>query len=151
VADDDLALLLADAAARPDRVALVDATDERFLAPADMERELRAAANLAPAASRATVVRTAVDSMAAATAAVVELLPVDDGRRRVRGIRVFGGGSRSQLYLDALRRHTDLPVAVGPVEATAIGNALAQGIALSVFDDVHAARATLGDPEEVAR
>jgi rhamnulokinase len=149
-ADDDLGRLLADAAAAPYRDALIDATDERFLAPPDMERELRAAADLGPAASRATVVRTAVESMAATTAAVVESLPVDDEKRRLHGIRIFGGGLRSPLYLDALRRRADVPVSVGPVEATAVGNALAQGIALGVFEDVRAARATLGHPQEVA-
>jgi rhamnulokinase len=147
-ADDDLARLLADAAAAPDADVLVDATDERFLAPLDMERELRAAANLDAAASRATVVRTAVESMAAATVAVVESLPIHDVSPLVAGIRVFGGGSRSRLYLDALHRRTDLPVSVGPVEATAVGNALTQGIALGVFEDGRAARATLDDPQE---
>ena len=150
-ADDDLDELLTDAAAVPNPGVLVDATDERFLAPPDMERELRSAAELGPAASRAAVVRTAVESMAAATVAVVESLPVDDESRPVRAIRVFGGGSRSPLYLDALRRRTELPVSVGPVEATAVGSALAQGVALGVFEDVHAARATLADPQEVAR
>jgi len=149
-ADDDLDQLLADAAAAPGADALVDATDERFLAPVDMERELRAAADLAPTASRADVVRTAVESMAAATVAIVEALPVDDASPHATGIRVFGGGTRSPLYFDALQRRTDVPVSVGPVEATAVGNALTQGIALGLFEDVRAARATLGDPQEVA-
>jgi rhamnulokinase len=149
--DGDLDRLLADAAAVPDPASLVDATDDRFLAPPNMEHELRIAAGLPPAASRATVVRTAVESMAATTVAVVDALPVDHERPPVAGIRVFGGGSRSQLYLDALRRRTDLQVSVGPVEATAIGNALAQGLALGLFADVRVARATLDDPQEVAR
>ncbi len=149
--DDDLDHLLAAAAAVSDPGVLVDATDERFLAPTSMEHELRSAAGLAPDSSRATLVRVAVESMAAATASVIASLPVDDLTKRLRGVRVFGGGSRSRLYLDALRRRTDLPVSAGPVEATAIGNALAQGIALGVFEDARAARATLGDPQEVAR
>jgi rhamnulokinase len=145
----ELDRMLDDAAAVLAPVPLVDATDTRFLAPPNMEHELRTAAGLPPAASRATVVRTAVESMAAATVTVVDALPVDDERRPVAGIRVFGGGSRSHLYLDALRRRTDLKVSVGSVEATAIGSALAQGIALGVFADARAARATLGDPQEV--
>ena len=67
------------------------------------------------------------------------------------GVRVFGGGSRAQLYLDALRRRTDLPVTTGPIEATAIGNALAQALALGVFESPEHARATLADREEDAR
>ncbi len=88
--------------------------------------------------------------MAGTTARVVHSLPSSDGHD-VRGIRVFGGGSRSALYLDALRRRTPLPVSTGPVEATAIGNALVQGITLGVFADADAARATLADDQEVAR
>jgi len=65
------------------------------------------------------------------------------GREPLSGIRVFGGGSRAQLYLDALRRHTTLPVSTGPVEATALGNALAQGIALGVYADADTARTAL--------
>ena len=44
---DDLDQLLAEAAAVPDPGMLVDATDERFIAPARMEHELRAVAGLA--------------------------------------------------------------------------------------------------------
>ena len=89
--------------------------------------------------------------MAATTASVIAALPADDTTTPLRGVRVCGGGSRSGLYLDALRRRTDLPVSAGPVEATAIGNALAQGVGLGVFEDASAARATLGGPQEVAR
>jgi hypothetical protein len=44
-----------------------------------------------------------------------------------------------------------LPVTTGPVEATAIGNALAQGLALGVFESPEQARATLADRKENAR
>jgi rhamnulokinase len=82
---------------------------------------------------------------------VIASFPVDDLTTRLLGVRVFGGGSRSHLLLDALRRRTNLPVSAGPVEATGLGNALAQGVALGVFEDARAARATLGDPQEVER
>jgi rhamnulokinase len=147
-ADADLDRLLADAAASPMAGVHVDVTDERFLAPSDMAHELRDAAGLDATASHATITRTAVESMAATTAQVVHSLPCGGGRD-ISGIRVFGGGSRSSLYRDALRRCTPLPVSTGPVEATAIGNALVQGIALGAFADAHEARATLVDQQEV--
>ncbi len=146
--DTDLDQLLADAAAASATGVEVDVTDERFLAPVDMSHELREAGSLKSSASPATVVRTAVESMAATTAKVIESIPCDDGDG-LRGIRVFGGGSRSSLFCDALQRRTPLPVSVGPVEATAIGNALVQGVALGLFADTDAARATLGDHQEV--
>ena len=148
--DTDVDQLLAAAAVAPTTDVEVDVTDERFLAPTDMAHELRNAAGLDATASRAIIVRTAVESMAAATARVVHALPRGDDHE-VRGIRVFGGGSRSALYLDALQRRTPLPVSTGPVEATAIGNALVQGITLGAFADAETARATLADDQEVAR
>ncbi len=83
--------------------------------------------------------------MAAATATVVDALPP------VTAVRVFGGGSQSALYLDALRRRTGLRVTAGPTEATALGNALVQGLALGVYESAAAARAALANLEEVAQ
>jgi rhamnulokinase len=135
----DVDRLLAEAASVGGDVRVFDATDPRFLAPADMEDEVRVAAGLSPQASRAAVVRCIVESMAATTSSVVALLG------EVRGIRVFGGGSRSTGYLDALRLRSGLPVSVGPVEATALGNALVQGVALGVYESLDAARASLAE------
>jgi rhamnulokinase len=135
--------LLADAARVEDDVPIVDVDDPRFLAPADMAAELRAASGLDDA-ERAVVIRCAVESIAAATAKVIDTLPP------VRGIRVFGGGSRSSLYLDALRRRSGRHVTTGPIEATALGNALVQGIALGVFTSADNARSTLSKLEDVA-
>ena len=94
-------------------------TDERFLAPVDMAHELRER-------GRARADRQPRHSSCAPRSsrwpppphASSTRLPRGDGHE-VRGIRVFGGGSRSALYLDALQRRTPLPVSTGPVEATA--------------------------------
>jgi rhamnulokinase len=140
----DTAALL-DAAARVDgELPTFDVTDPRFLAPTDMVAELRDASGLADA-DPATLIRCTVESMATATAAVVDALPP------VSGVRVFGGGSQSRLYLDALRRRTGRAVSVGPTEATALGNAVVQGLALGVYDSATAARSVLTDLEEVAQ
>ena len=146
----DLDTLLAAAADLPVPETLVDALDDGFLAPTDMPSALRRAAELPDDASRAEIVRVAIESMAATTCAVIETMPNSDSVAAT-GIRVFGGGAQSPLLLDALRRGTSRNVESGPVEATALGNALAQGIALGIFADVAAARATLTDPEEVVR
>jgi rhamnulokinase len=138
--DPDLdALLAAAAAAGP--VPAADATDERFLAPADMPAELVAAAKLGADASRAEIVRCAVESMAQSTAAVVAQLGLPS-------VQVFGGGARSALLLQLLAAHVDGTVTVGPVEATALGNAISQGLALGVFADVAEARRVLCEPRQ---
>jgi rhamnulokinase len=121
-----------------------DVTDPRFLAPADMVAELRDASGVADA-DPATLIRCTVESMAVATATVVDTLPP------VNGVRVFGGGARSELYLDALRRRTGRRVSTGPTEATALGNAVVQGLALGVYGSPTAARSALLDLGEVVR
>ena len=47
------------------------------------------------------------------------------------------------LLLELLAEHVDGAVTVGPVEATALGNAISQGLALGVFRSVAEGRRTL--------
>ena len=81
-----------------------------------------------------------VDSLATAVAASIDRLgaiaPVDD-------LVVFGGGSRATPLLERIGTLAALPVRRGPTEATTLGNALAQGLAVGVFDDVVSARGAL--------
>ncbi len=142
--------LVAEAAAAPPPDQLVDATDARFLAPDDMEREVRAAAGLSAGAPRALVTRTIVESIAHATAHVVDELGGFLGHP-VTELLVVGGGARMALMNSLLAQHTGLPVHVGSPEATAIGNALVQGIALGVWPDLTAARAELASRQVSAR
>ena len=90
--------------------------------------------------------RCAVESMAATTAArsSTSLARCRPDRPAVTGIRIFGGGTRSTLLLDALRRRTDLPgrsVRSRRPPRQRPGPRLAMG----VFADVDDARATLVD------
>jgi rhamnulokinase len=116
--------------------AVVDARDERFLDPVDMDAEVRAAAGLPATAGRDVVARCVLDSLAASTAEVLGAL--DAG-----AVCVIGGGAQNGLLNDLIGAASGLPVHVGPVEATALGNALVQGIALGAFADLDAARAQL--------
>jgi rhamnulokinase len=59
-------------------------------------------------------------------------------------VYVFGG-AQSALYRRLLAERTGLPVCAGPVEATALGNALVQGISLGVYGDLADARSHLAD------
>jgi len=99
--------------------------------------EVIAAAGLPRDAPRAVVVRCLVDSSAAGTAAVLDQLG------GITDVHVFGGGSRSMLYLRCLAAATGRPIHPGPVEATALGNALVQGVALGCYRDLADARAHL--------
>jgi rhamnulokinase len=133
--DPDLDGLL-EAAAAVGPTPSADATDDRFLAPDDMPAEISSAAGLGSAVSRPEIIRCALESMASSAAVVLEQLGLDS-------VQVFGGGSRSPLLLDLLRQHSGRTVTVGPVEATALGNAMSQALALGVFDSVGEARQAL--------
>ena len=139
--DADLAALLDAAGTLPDGGPTVDATDERFLAPRDMEAEVRRAAGLPSGGDRATVVRCVLDSLAATIARIVEQLAGFVGP--ATEIHVIGGGARNALLNRLLEEATGLPMCVGPAEATALGNAIVQGIALGRFDDLASARREL--------
>jgi rhamnulokinase len=128
---------LVDAAAALPSGPTVDVTDPRFLNPADMRGELAAASGLRIDADPAAFVRCVIDSMAAGAVRVIDEL---GGARR---IQLFGGLARWRPLRDRLAELSALPVATGPTEATAVGNALAQGIALGVYADLTDARSHL--------
>jgi rhamnulokinase len=102
-----------------------------------MLAEVTAALGLGIDAPPPVVVAAIVASQAAGTAAVLDRLG------DVTDVAVFGGGGRSAGYRRALADRTGLPVVQGPVEATALGNALIQGIALGRYTDLADARAHL--------
>jgi rhamnulokinase len=118
---------------------VVDPADARFLAPTDMEAELRAAAGLGATASRAEVVRCILESIAAATARVAGELAAVTGTP-VDELLVVGGAARIRLMNELYAHHAGVPVTVGSPEATALGNAVVQGLALGQFERLEDAR-----------
>jgi rhamnulokinase len=130
--------LVAAAAGAP-TARVVDPADARFLAPADMEAEIRAAAGLGTAASRAEVVRCILESIASATARIADELVAVTGTP-VDELLVVGGGARIRLMNELYGRHAGVPVTVGSPEATALGNAVVQGLALGRFERLEDAR-----------
>lgn len=127
---------LPDAGNRVGRV--FDVHEDRFLAPQRMEDEVRAAAGLAGDGPRAAVVSSIVRSIADGVASVVDELraihPVSE-------LAIVGGGAASPVVKRALEDAAGVRLVAGPAEATALGNALLQGIALGRFSTLEAARA----------
>ena len=121
---------------------VVDATDARFMAPSDMEAEVRDAARLPSAAGRDVVVRTILDSLAATAADTIAELGSFLGSP-VPEVHVVGGGVRNELLNRLIEEACAVPVVRGPAEATAMGNALMQGVALGRFASLDDARAAL--------
>ena len=118
----DLAGLLAEAATLP-AGPLVDLDDPSLLPPGGMPARVDALAGRA--LSPAELVRCVVDSLVAALArTVTEALSLTGLSAEV--VHVVGGGSQNALLCQSLATTLGLPVLAGPVEATALGNALVQ-------------------------
>jgi len=120
------------AQAVPGLVSLVHPDHASFLAPGDMPARLRRFCERTGQAvpeSAGALVRCCLDSLALRYRWVVERLEGITGRS-IRVVHIVGGGSRNtllnQLAADAMGR----TVVAGPVEATALGNCLMQGLAL---------------------
>lgn len=60
---------------------------------------------------------------------------------RIRKIHIVGGGSQNALLCQFTANATGLPVAAGPIEATAIGNVLVQAMAAGSIKSLTQARA----------
>lgn len=99
--------------------------------------------------SDAAIVRTALDSIALRTAEVAGLAAGLAGRSPDRLV-VVGGGAANRLLDRLLAACLGLPVAAGPVEATALGNAVVQRAAALGLREPRALRAMLPAACEVA-
>lgn len=120
---------------------VVDPGDERFLRASDVDAEVRTVAGLARS-GREQVARCILDSLAAAAAKVVAQLGGFLGGA-VSEVHLVGGGSRNLLLNQLIAQAVGVPVRMGSPEATALGNALVQGIALGRFADLGEARDAL--------
>jgi rhamnulokinase len=131
--------LLDAAAAVRTPVPVIDVNQPELLAPVDMAATLCGMAGLPADVERGVLVRVILDSIAEGVRRIVDDLgAVDD-------ITIFGGASRSALLCDILANRSGRIVRIGPSEATALGNALTQGVALGAFADQEEARASLAE------
>ncbi len=138
-----IGILLEEAASLEGPVPTFDAGDHRFVSPADMLREVQEAADLPPGTPRSVVARSVIESIVGGIGSVVEELTEITGEDPAR-IAVVGGGARVPLLHELLSRRTGLPVVKGSQEATALGNAIVQGLAIGAFESLDDARQWLG-------
>ena len=131
----DLESLLHAAAQEPPLRAVVNPDDPAYLPPGDMpDRVARACAGSGQPVprSRAAFVRCIMDSLALAHRRAVRVAAELSGRE-VEVVHVVGGGARNDLLCQLTADACGLPVVAGPVEATALGNALVQARALGAI------------------
>ncbi len=102
---------------------LFDPDDPRFTAPGtDMPERV---ASQIGECSRAEMVRSILDSLAAKTAEILDVLESVSGRK-IRTVHIVGGGSQIALLNQLIATASLREVIAGPVEATLMGNLLMQ-------------------------
>jgi rhamnulokinase len=139
-------------AAEPWR-SIVDPDAPQLVAPGDMParlRELCRRAGQPVPDSVGRVARCVLDSLALRYRATFEQLGRVTGRA-VPLVHIVGGGSRNALLCQLTADVSGIEVITGPVEATALGNALVQLIALGELRDLDEARAAVRASTAVAR
>ncbi|MDQ6948654.1 MAG: rhamnulokinase [Actinomycetota bacterium] len=94
------------------------------------------------------IVRCALDSLALSYRAVIEDLATVTGHV-VPSINITGGGSNNALLSQLTADSTGLPVQCGPVEATALGNAATQLVALGELADLSDIRRVVSHSTEL--
>lgn len=72
-------------------------------------------------------------------------------KQPIEVIHVVGGGSQNSLLCQLTADAASLPVLAGPVEATALGNAMVQALAGGYLDSLEEIRATVRRSYDVAR
>jgi rhamnulokinase len=111
---------------------LIDPDDAAFFKPGNMPDRISASCvrtgQPAPT-SKGAIVRCALESLALKYRWVIEKLETLTSRP-VETIHIVGGGTKNRLLSQLTADATGRPVVAGPIEATAIGNLLAQAIAL---------------------
>jgi len=113
-------------------VSHLELDDPRFLSPGKMlEKVTRFCQETGQPVppSPGAIVRTILESLALSYAQVLRCMEEIIGKK-IDKIHIVGGGSRNHLLNQLTADATGLPVAAGPVEATAIGNILIQALAL---------------------
>ena len=122
---------------------IVDANDDRFLAPANMTEEVQAACRESGQQvpeGIAEVASVIYNSLAQCYAKTIKEIEEITGQKYDR-IHIVGGGANAE-YLNILTaKATGVPVYAGPTEATAIGNLAAQMMSAGELKNLKDARA----------
>ncbi len=141
----DYDVLLSEATARRDFPALFYPDDERLFNPASMTAAI--AQQLAETGQTVgddppALAKAILDSLALRYASVIRTIEVLTGKA-IRGVQIVGGGSQNNYLNRATANATGKPALAGPVEATVIGNVLAQAVAAGRFATLNEARLSI--------
>jgi len=124
---------------------LIDPDEHRFLAPGDMPSRIQAFCHETDQRipeTPAQIMRTIYESLALKYRFTIDKLIALTGRT-VERVHIVGGGSRNALLSQMTADVCNRVVITGPIEATALGNAIVQFMALGQFSSIAEAREVL--------
>ncbi len=130
---------------------LINPNDASFVTPGDMPQRISdfcADHGEGAIVDDGAVVRAIYDSLALYFRCKLETLASLLGVK-YQCLNVVGGGTKDGLLMQLTADALNIPVVAGPVEATAIGNLLAQAMATGAVKDLAAARQVVKDSFEV--
>ena len=126
----------------PALTSFIDPGAPEFLLPGDHPAHVRAYCEKTGQPipeDEGSVVRTILESLALEYRTVFDRLVKLTGMN-IDVIHILGGGTQNHLLNQLTANATGRQVVAGPIEATVIGNALVQFIALGVLEDLNEAR-----------
>ena len=129
----------------------INPKSEEFLAPGGMPERIAAAAEKLSGARPETpgeIVRCVYDSLALCVRDELRTLETLRGVK-YPALHIVGGGTQAELLMQLIADACGIPVYAGPVEATAIGNLLAQMIAAGEVADLAAGRRLVAESFEL--
>ena len=142
---------LCDLAAKADISSVVDANDERFLAPESMTKEVKKAcmesAQQVPQTT-AEIAAVIYKSLAQCYAKTIEELEAIT-ETKFDCIHIVGGGANAKYLNELTAKATKKTIYAGPTEATAVGNIASQMIAAGELSDLKEARKSIFNSFEI--
>ena len=129
-------------ASKENIASIVPVNDDRFLAPKNMTEEVKAACLESGQEVPKTVGQVAAviyNSLAKCYADTAAELEEITGNR-YESINIVGGGSKADYLNELTAKFSKRKIYTGPIEATAIGNVVAQMIASSELSNLQSAR-----------
>jgi rhamnulokinase len=134
-----------------DFTSVVDVDDDRFLKPENMIEEIKKhceETNQKVPEEVGEVAMCVFNSLAHCYKNAVTNLE-DIFEKEFKRINIFGGGCQNNLLNELVASVTGKEVLAGPVEATAIGNIVAQLISKNIFKDLSEARQAIKESFEI--
>ncbi len=123
----------------------VDVTDPAFYEAGDVEATLLAHCeknNLPIPQSRGEMAAAVYEGLGQAHGRFLSVFESLTGSP-ISSLHIMGGGCKDKIFCDSIAKHVNVPVTLGPIDATAAGNLLSQWLGMGLFSTLTEARECL--------